>query len=77
MLKNFKFHDVIFLNRGRHPLQKTELFTLKMNNKGDDTHRKNIIVIDEQGRVYEATYPKRAKGLVKNGRARLDRKSVV
>ena len=31
---------------------------------------KNIIVVDEQGNQYEATYPKRAKGLVKNGRAR-------
>ena len=31
---------------------------------------KNIIVVDEQGNYYEATYPKRAKGLVKNGRAR-------
>ena len=31
---------------------------------------KNIIVVDEQGNVYEATYPKRAMGLVKNGRAR-------
>ena len=31
---------------------------------------KNIIVIDENGNKYEATYPKRAKGLVKNGRAR-------
>lgn len=27
-------------------------------------------VFDEQGNEYEATYPKRAKGLVKNGRAR-------
>ena len=26
--------------------------------------------MDEQGNEYEATYPKRAKGLVKNGRAR-------
>ena len=26
--------------------------------------------MDENGKVYEATYPKRAKGLVKNGRAR-------
>ena len=32
--------------------------------------KKNIIVVDEQGNYYEATYPKRAKGLVKNGRAR-------
>ena len=31
---------------------------------------KNVTVIDEQGHVYGATYPKRAKGLVKNGRAR-------
>lgn len=31
---------------------------------------KNIIVVDEQGREYEATYLKRAKGLVKNGKAR-------
>ncbi len=31
---------------------------------------KNISVVDEQGNEYEATYPKRAKGLVKNGRAR-------
>jgi len=31
---------------------------------------KNINVIDEQGNEYEATYLKRAKGLVKNGRAR-------
>ena len=31
---------------------------------------KNVIVVDEQGNEYEATYPKRAKGLVKSGRAR-------
>jgi len=31
---------------------------------------KNISVIDMQGNVYEATWPKRAKGLVKKGRAR-------
>lgn len=31
---------------------------------------KNIIVVDEQGNDYDPTYPKRAKGLVKNGRAR-------
>ena len=31
---------------------------------------KNIIVVDEQGNTLEATYPKRAKGLVKKGRAR-------
>ena len=31
---------------------------------------KNITVVDTQGNQYEATYPKRAKGLVKKGRAR-------
>lgn len=31
---------------------------------------KNIIVVDEQGNYYGATYPQRAKGLVKNDRAR-------
>lgn len=31
---------------------------------------KNISVVDEQGNEYEATYPKRAEGLVKKGRAR-------
>ncbi len=38
--------------------------------KGVTPIEKNIIVVDEQGNEYEATYPKRAKGLVKNGRAR-------
>lgn len=32
--------------------------------------RKNVLVVDELGHEYEATYPKRAKGLVKSGRAR-------
>lgn len=31
---------------------------------------KNILVVDESGNKYGNTYPKRAKGLVKNGRAR-------
>ena len=38
--------------------------------KGATPIEKNVIVVDEQGNVYEATYPKRAKGLVKSGRAR-------
>ena len=38
--------------------------------KGVTPIEKNVIVVDEQGNEYEATYPKRAKGLVKNGRAR-------
>lgn len=38
--------------------------------KGETPIEKNVRVIDEQGNEYEATYPKRAKGLVKHGRAR-------
>ena len=38
--------------------------------KGATPIEKNVIVVDEQGNEYEATYPKRARGLVKNGRAR-------
>ena len=38
--------------------------------KGATPIEKNVIVVDERGNEYEATYPKRAKGLVKNGRAR-------
>ena len=38
---------------------------------------KNIIVVDENGNKYEATYPKRAKGLVKNGRARFINENTI
>ena len=38
---------------------------------------KNIIVVDENGTVFESTWPKRANGLVKRGRARwLDEKTI-
>ena len=37
--------------------------------RGTTPITKNIRVIDTMGNEYEATYPKRAKGLVKNGRA--------
>lgn len=43
---------------------------MQIEYKGATPIEKNVIVVDEQGNVYEATYPKRAKGLVKNGRAR-------
>lgn len=38
---------------------------------------KNIIVVDEQGNKYEATYPKRAEGLVKHGRARFINENII
>ena len=43
---------------------------MQIQYKGATPIEKNVIVVDEQGNEYEATYPKRAKGLVKNGRAR-------
>ena len=42
----------------------------KSMTRGRTPITKNIRVIDAAGNEYEATYPKRAKGLVKNGRAR-------
>ena len=59
-----------FCKRGWHPSQKTALQTKIFTAKGTIPIEKNIIVVDENGNEYEATYPKRAKGLVKNGRAR-------
>jgi len=52
-------------------LKKT-LFTklCKLITEGEIPIEKNISVVDEQGNEYEATYPRRAKGLVKSGRAR-------
>lgn len=38
---------------------------------------KNITVIDAQGNEYGATYPRRAKGLVKNGRARFVNETTI
>ena len=45
--------------------------------KGMPPIEKNIQVVDEQGNIYEATYPKRAKGLVKNGRARFINENTI
>ena len=38
--------------------------------RGGIPRAKNIIVVDGQGNEYGATWPKRARGLVRNGRAR-------
>lgn len=60
-------------HRGRHPLQKYGqglCFFGKIRRKGTVPIEKNVKVVDEEGNILEATYPKRAKGLVKSGRAR-------
>ena len=57
--------------RGTAPITKNGITKIiAYHYKGVTPIEKNIIVVDEQGNEYEATYPKRAKGLVKNGRAR-------
>ncbi len=56
--------------RGRHPSQKTAFANRLSYTQGMIPIEKNITVVDEQGNDYEPTYPKRAKGLVKHGRAR-------
>lgn len=38
---------------------------------------KTVRVVDEQGNLLEATYPKRAKGLVKHGRARFVEEQTI
>ena len=52
------------------PITKNGIRKKQIHTKGAIPIEKNVIVVDEQGNEYEATYPKRAKGLVKNGRAR-------
>ena len=52
------------------PITKNDIGKKQINARGATPIEKNVIVVDEQGNEYEATYPKRAKGLVKNGRAR-------
>lgn len=55
---------------GKKPITKNGNPQKANQNKGATPIEKNVIVVDDQGNEYEATYPKRAKGLVKNGRAR-------
>lgn len=38
---------------------------------------KNISVVDQNGKLLEPTYPRRAKGMVKNGRAYWVQKSAI
>ena len=53
--------------QGMAPIAKN---SVQVDNKGMTPMEKNIEVVDEAGNVYEPTWPKRAKGLVKHGRAR-------
>lgn len=61
-----KQYVIICLQTGTTPITKNSFTSFA---QGKIPIEKNIIVVDEKGNEYEATYPKRAKGLVKNGRA--------
>ncbi len=58
------------LRKGEDTHSKKRNFAKRVKTRGATPIEKNVLVVDEQGNEYEATYPKRAKGLVKNGRAR-------
>ena len=62
---------------GTVPITKNDIRKSKSIQKGEKPIEKNVIVVDEQGNEYEATYLKRAKGLVKNGRARFVDKNKI
>lgn len=62
---------VILSGQGETPITKNAAVTAYPTSAPQEVSQiKNITVVDTQGRQYEATYPKRAKGLVKKGRAR-------
>ncbi len=56
--------------RGTTPITKNGGACVESRDEGETPIEKNVRMIDEQGNQYEATYPKRARGLVKSGRAR-------
>ena len=66
-LTKYKYFGIILFVKGDGTHHKKLLYS---TTRGMIPIEKNIVVVDEQGNEYEATYPKRAKGLVKNGRAR-------
>lgn len=69
-LTNPSFYGRLFIRTGEATHHKKQGSDLPIEYRGMIPIEKNIHVIDEQGNQYEATYPKRAKGLVKKGRAR-------
>lgn len=66
----------LFVDLGQAPIIKNGNPQLKTA-KGMTPIEKNIDVVDEHGNRYEATYPKRARGLVKNGRARFISENTI
>lgn len=74
-------------------MSKQKQYVILNSEIGEDTHNKkrnftlsargaapiekNIRVVDETGKEYEATYPRRAKGLIKKGRARFTDENTI
>ena len=50
---------------------------MKKHENADASAAKKIAVVDENGNTYETTYLKRAKGLVKHGRARFISENTI
>lgn len=74
----FPRHATINPNPGTAPIIKNSgSMPVYSTDKGMTPITKNIHVTDEQGYIYESTYPKRAKGLVKNGRARFISENTI
>lgn len=77
MLTTYFLYEILLTDRGTAPITKNRDLLANHKTKGMIPIEKNIIVIDELGNEYEATYPKRAKGLVKNGRARFVSETTI
>ena len=67
----------LWIGDGTHYKKQNLIHILKLTQKGETPIKKNVVVVDEQGNEYEQTYPKRAKGLVKNGRARFVNENTI
>lgn len=73
--KHYPITYIEIVNQGKTPIRKNG--DSQSAARGKTPIEKNILVVDEFGRRYEATYPKRAKGLVKNGRARFLSENMI
>ena len=69
MLSDSFKYNILLIESGPAPITKNGTHLLSII-QGEKPMVKNVSVIDESGRLIGTTYPKRAKGLVKSGRAR-------
>ncbi len=63
---------VIYISAGEetHDKKRKPLNSLILSCKGETPMTKNILVTDTNGEIIGSTYPKRARGLLKSGRAK-------